>query len=135
MMRPFLVGGLLLALASAAQAQGLYGDPGRLNALQMQVDQAQRDALSSQQAADAAQMRFQTEQRIASLNAERTARSAAVTPPLSPMLDDGLLQSAMERARALDVQVGADSDRLSQLTDQALARSNARIVAVKPALR
>jgi len=81
-MRPFLVGGFLLAIAGAAPvqslAQGLYTDPGRLSALQMQVEQAQRDALASQQAADAAQMRLETEQRVASLNAERAARSGSL---------------------------------------------------------
>lgn len=154
-MRPFLVGGVLLAVAGAAPlqtasaqdlrtqellsqqllAQGLYTDPGRLNGLQMQVEQQQRDALASQQAAAAAQARLETEQRIASLNAQRAGQAALAAPPASPARDNAILQSAIDRAKALDAQVGADADRLSQLTAQSLANGNARIVAVKPALR
>lgn len=139
-MRPLLMGGLWLAIAGAAplqglQAQAIYTDPGRLSALQMQIDQAQRDALASQQAADAAQMRLETEQRVASLNARGIDRTAALAPPQSAAAESAILQSAIDRARELDDQVGADADRMSQLTAQALARGNARIVAVKPALR
>jgi hypothetical protein len=139
-MRPFLMGGVLLAIAGAAQAQGLYigpgGDPGRIAGLQMQIEQAQRDALASQTQAGALQMQLQTEQRIAGLNAQLGATAVPSTPsPQAAAQESAILQSSIDRARTLDAQGRADADRMSQLTAQALANSNARIMAVKPALR
>ena len=122
MIRPVLLTGALLVFAGGAQAQAFYEDPGRYNALMMQAELAQRDALAAQQAADAARMRYETETRLGALAAQRTAA-------------DGSYRPTMVLGTQIGAQMTQDSERLAELTDQALARGNARIVAVKPVVR
>jgi hypothetical protein len=119
---------LAVAVAGGASAQTPYDDPGRYNALQMQFDMAQRDALANQLAANAAQARFDTESRLNALAIQRGAMGGYAD---TNVIDHG----AIVQGAQIDAQLSADSARIAELTDAALARSNARIVAIKPALQ
>ena len=125
-MRPLILAALMFAAAGAAQAQlyppNPYDDPGRYNALQMQVEAAQRDALAAQQQAFAAQSRYETEVRMNDLATQRILGQQAIH------------QQPIAQGEKITHQLTADAERLAELTDRALARSNARVVAVKPAL-
>ena len=125
-MRPFVLAGLILAVAGgAAAAQTIYDDPGQLNALRLQAEIAQQQAQAAQQAADAAQARVETEARIGALNTQRITGEQAL----------GVNTPQTIQGDQISAQMTADAARLAQLTDQVLAQSNARIVAIKPALR
>lgn len=130
-MRLFLTTALIasaLAAAGGVQAQTLYEDPGRYNALQMQLEIAQQNALANQLAANAAQARFDTETRLNSLAMQRSSSAGFVD---TNVID----RSAILKGAQLDAQMAADAARIAELTDAALARSNARIVAIQPALQ
>ena len=61
--------------------------------------------------------------------------SAPTDEPLPPMTEDQAQADAMTaQLTALDARIGADDARLSQLRDAELAKENARIRAIKPAL-
>jgi hypothetical protein len=122
MMRFFMVAGVLLtaAVASPLTAQTVYDDPGRYNVFMLQAEMAQREALAAQQAADAAQARLETETRLNALSLQRTTGQSAIR------------QSSVTQGADIGAQMNADSARLSALTDAALARSNARVMAVRP---
>ena len=107
----------------AAQAQALYPDPNAYTPAQQAFEMAQRDNLYRQQEAQAAQARADTEQRLTDLAAQRQATGAA--------LDNGALAAGAQ----IDAQLGADSARNDQLMAPAMARSKARVLAVKPVTR
>lgn len=111
---------LALSAAGAASAQGLYDDPGRYLATQQMIEMAQRDAQFRQQEYQAAQARADTEIRLDDLIQQRQAAS------------DALYNNSLQSAAAIDAQIGADSERIEELMDAALARGNARILAVTP---
>ncbi len=111
---------LALGVAGAATAQGLYDDQGRFLAQQQMFEMAQRDSLYRQQEFQAAQARADTESRLNTLAQQRQAAS------------DALASTSMQSGAQIEAQIGADSARIDQLMDAALARSNARILAVKP---
>lgn len=114
---------MALSVAGAATAQGLYDDPGRFLAQQQQFEIAQRDSLYRQQEFQAAQARADTELRLNGLVQQQQAAS------------DALFSTSMQTGAQIDAQIGADSTRIDQLMDAALARGNARILAVKPVTR
>ncbi len=114
---------IAIGAADAASAQGLYEDPGRYLALQQSAEMAQRDAAFRQQEYQAAQARADTETRLSGLAQQRQTANAA------------LYTQSMRSGAQIDAQLGVDSNRLDQLTDAALARSNARVLAVQPVLR
>ncbi len=111
---------LALGAAGAGHAQGLYDDSSRLLAQQQQFEMAQRDSLYRQQEYQAAQARTDTELRLNGLAQQQQAAS------------DALANTSLQSGAQIDAQIGADSLRIDQLMDAALARSNARILAVKP---
>lgn len=117
-----LTAALILALgAGAASAQApYYDDGGRYLAQQQMFEIAQRDSLYRQQEYQAAQARADTEVRLDALAQQRQATNAALS------------STAMQTGAKIDAQLGADANRIDQLMDAALARSNARIVAIKP---
>jgi uncharacterized LabA/DUF88 family protein len=128
-MRPFLTVALIasaLAAAAGVRAQTLYDDPGRYNALQMQLEIAQQHALANQLAANAAQARFDTETRLNSLAMQRSLSAGFVD---TNVID----RSAILQGAQLDARMSVDAARIAELTDAALARSNARIAAIEPA--
>jgi hypothetical protein len=111
---------LALCAAGAASAQGLYDDSARLLAQQQMFEMVQRDSLYRQQEFQAAQARTDTELRLNGLAQQRQAAS------------DALASTSMQSGAQIEARIGADSARIDQLMDAALARSNARILAVKP---
>ena len=109
-----------LSAAGAANAQVIYDDSARLLAQQQMFEMAQRDSLYRQQEYQAAQARADTETRLNGLAVQRQAAS------------DALISASTQTGAQIGAQIGADSARIDQLMDAALARSNARILAVKP---
>ena len=122
-MRALILTALLMSAASAAQAQTYFEDPGRYNTLAMQVELAQRDSLAAQQAAFAALTRADTEVRLQGLANQRVAAA------------DALRGNPIVAGSQVGAQMNADGQRLEKLTDDALARSNARVLAIRPAVR
>jgi hypothetical protein len=119
-MRPLILAAMLALGAGAASAQAVYDDAGRAFAQQQMFDMAQRDSLYRQQEFQAAQARAETEMRLNGLAQQRQQGGDALYTP------------SMQIGAKLDAQLGADIQRMDALTDAALARSNARILAVKP---
>jgi hypothetical protein len=119
-MRPLILAAMLALGAGAASAQAVYDDAGRALAQQQMFDMAQRDSLYRQQEFQAAQARAETEMRLNGLAQQRQQGGDALYTP------------SMQSGAKLDAQLGADIQRMDALTDAALARSNARILAVKP---
>jgi uncharacterized membrane protein YccC len=111
---------MVLCAAGGTSAQGLYDDSARLLAQQQMFEMAQRDSLFRQQELQAAQARADTEMRLSGLAQQRAASAAALYTP------------SIQTGARIDAQLGADTARIEQLTDAALARSNARVLAVKP---
>jgi hypothetical protein len=137
----FLAACLFTAGAVAARAQTPALDEARLQALQQQVEIARSQALEAERAINAVQAQLRTEQTLRRLEADRQASAPPPLPqPYSPTTPYalGLGTDAAARGAAqagpLDSRHAADSDRLLQLQAQAMARSNARILAVRPAL-
>jgi len=98
-------------LASPAAAQNTFEDIRLRNALGMQQDLARQQSLAAQREAFAASQRAGASARIQSL----AIRPAPVTPA------------------PLNAQMLADAEVIARIQDQALAASNARILAIKPA--
>ncbi|MET3664558.1 hypothetical protein [Caulobacter sp. 1776] len=113
-----------LSMASA-RAQDLRDIQAR-NAAAHALEDARRDLLSSQIETSNANERARTELRLRDLDAQRTGapslRSLTV-PPARP-LDDVARRDA-DLARSMD--------RMERLTQDALAQSNARMLAIRPA--
>ncbi len=115
---------LALAFGASALAQT---DPRALrerNEILQQQDIARQNALASQRELSAAQSRYNTQLTLRGLEESRTAPTEPTlrstlppTPPRGPSADD----------------MAADIERMDRLTDQALAASNARLRAIKPA--
>lgn len=115
-----LASALAFGAVGAAGAQGLYDDSARLLAQQQMFEMAQRDSLYRQQEYQAAQARADTEIRLNGLAQQRQTAS------------DALAATSLQNGAQIEAQIGADSLRMEQLMDAALARGNARILAVKP---
>lgn len=111
---------LVLSAAGAAHAQGLYDDQGRFLAQQQMFEMAQRENLYRQQEFQAAQARTDTELRLNGLAQQQQ------------LTNDALASTSIQTGAQIEAQIGADSVRIDQLMDAALARGNARILAVKP---
>lgn len=116
--------GLMLALGGSAFAQIDMRALRERNAIYLQQDIARQNALAAQREASAAQNRYAAQLTLRSLDeaatrpAEPTLRSTLpATPPRGPAAGD----------------MAADIERMERLTDQALAASNARLRAIKPA--
>lgn len=140
MIRSAIVTACLIAAAGAsARAQTAALDEARLQMLQQQVEIARIQALEAERAINAVQAQLRTEQTLRGLEA---GRQAAAPPPAAPPLPYsattpsalGLGADAVGRVGPVNGQHAADSDRLLQLQAEAMARSNARILAVRPAL-
>lgn len=122
-MRAPMLAMVLVCAAAGAAAQTPYDDPSRYSPAQQAFEIAQRDSLYRQQEAQAAQARADAEARLNDLEAQRRAASDA--------LDTPYIQSGAQ----IDAQLGADAARIDRLMEAAMARSNARVLAVKPVTR
>ena len=123
-MRALLLAFILASSAAgAATAQGLYDDQSRLLAQQQIFEMAQRDNQYRQLDFQAAQARIDTELRLNGLAQQQQATN------------DALAGASIEAGAQIGAQIGADGERIDQLMEAALARGNARILAVKPVTR
>lgn len=113
-----------LAAAGGASAQDTLPELRALNAAQQGAEIARQDALAAQREITARQDQLQTALVLRELDAARTAplgSNGLILPPPAPPPVSGpeSFQGQM--------------DRLERLTQDALARSNARVLAVRPA--
>ncbi|ENZ82306.1 MULTISPECIES: hypothetical protein [Caulobacter] len=125
----FLTVGLLaLTGAWSVAAQNALWDIQARNAAHQAADAARRDQLSTQMEAVAAQERARSQVLLRDLNDQRLAGAGqpsgalTVTPP-----------RPAEEVDRRDADLTASMDRLERLTQDALARSNARMRAIGPA--
>jgi hypothetical protein len=114
---------LASSAAGAATAQGLYDDQSRLLAQQHMFQMAERDDHYRQSEFPAAQARTDSELRLNSLAEQQQTAN------------DALADASIEAGAQIEAQIGADGERIDQLMEAALARGNARILAVKPVTR
>ena len=116
--------GLALAFAASASAQIDPRAQRERNAFYLQQDINRQNALAAQRELSAAQSRY---------NAQLTLRSLdeAAHPPTEPTLRSTLPPAPPRGPGAGDM--ASDIERMERLTDQALAASNARLRAIKPA--
>lgn len=115
----------LLALGGTglARAQDLRDIQAR-NAAAHALEDARRDLLSSQIEASNANERAATDARLRALDAQRTTNPRSlIVPPARPV---------GETARR-EAELSASASRLERLTQEALAESNARMRAIRPA--
>ena len=116
----------LAALGGGAHAQSLREIQAR-NAAAQALEDVRRDLLTSQIDASNAQERARTESLLRGLEQQRTSSTlnapSIVVPPARPV-DDPARREA-DRASAMN--------RMDQLTQDALAESNARMRAIRPA--
>lgn len=118
------VGLAALALASGAAAQDGLRELRALNAAQHSAEMARQDALAVQREVMARQDQLQTTLVLRELDTARTLPPGASgliipPPPPPPLAGPDSLQAQM--------------DRMERLTQDALERSNARVLAVRPA--
>ncbi len=116
--------GLALALGASAFAQTDQRALRERNEILQQQDIARQNALASQRELSAAQSRYNTQLTLRELN-------QAATPPTEPTLRSTLPAIPPRGSGADDM--AADIERMDRMTDQALAASNARLRAIKPA--
>ena len=115
--------GLALAFAASASAQIDPRAQRERNAFYLQQDVNRQNALAAQRELSAAQSRYNTQLTLRSLD-------EAAHPPTEPTLRS-TLPPAPRGPSAGDM--ASDIERMERLTDQALAASNARLRAIKPA--
>ncbi|MDQ0465797.1 hypothetical protein QO010_003589 [Caulobacter ginsengisoli] len=108
------------ALTGAAAAQTTPGfDQLQRDAAWQDMELARQQALAAQRDAFAAQQRYQAQQTIQALK----QTSPYASPPVPGL-----------KPPPLDAQLAADAERIRILQDQQLAASNARILAIRPAI-
>jgi hypothetical protein len=122
------VGVLALTGAWSVAAQNALLDIQARNTANQAADAARRDLLSTQMAATAAEERARSQVLLRELGDQRGALggapgSAVTAPPPRPM----------EEVDRRDADLTVSMDRLERLTQDALARSNARMRAISPA--
>jgi hypothetical protein len=115
-----------VALGGIAQAQTLRDIQAR-NAAAHALEDVRRDLLTSQIEASNAQERARTESLLRGLEQQRASSNlntpSIVVPPARPV--DAAARREADRASAMS--------RMDQLTQDALAQSNARMRAIRPA--
>lgn len=117
--------GLVLAFGASANAQIDPRTQRERNALYLQQDIARQNALAAQRELSSAQSRYQSQLTLGDLDEARGPR------PTEPTLRPTLPPTPPRGPSAGDM--ASDIERMERLTDQALAASNARLRAIKPA--
>ncbi|SFK07234.1 hypothetical protein [Caulobacter sp. UNC279MFTsu5.1] len=119
-----LAAGLSVALGGSAFAQADLRALRKRDEILQQQDIARQNALAAQRERSAAESRYAAQSALRTLEASATPPAhPALRPALSPTPPRGTSAEAM----------AADIARMDRLTDQALAASNARLRAIKPA--
>jgi hypothetical protein len=119
-----LAAGLTLALGASASAQADLRALRQRDEILQQQDIARQNALAAQREQAAAQNRYAAQLTLRTLD-------QAATAPTQPSLRPALSPTPPRVAGAEDMT--ADIQQMDRLTDQALAASNARLRAIKPA--
>jgi hypothetical protein len=117
--------GVVLALGSTASAQVDPRTQRERNAFYLQQDVTRQNALAAQREWSAAQSRYQTQMTLRGLD------EAGAPRPTEPTLRSTLPPAPPRGPSAEDM--SSDMAAMERLTDQALAASNARLRAIKPA--
>lgn len=112
----------LAALGGAAQAQDLRALQAR-NAAAHALEDARRDLLTSQIEASNAREQAASAARLRALDAQRSAPGTLTIPPARVIDEPG----------RRDAELSASASQLDRLTQAALAESNARMRAIRPA--
>jgi hypothetical protein len=136
MTRVWIIVVAMLALADEmARAQTPDLDAARVQALEQALASSRQRALEAEREAYAAQTRLATELSLNSLQSGRDASAPSLAASLPNTMPYSLQGVSRDQAMgALAGQHAADEARILELQQQALARSNARILAVQPAL-
>jgi len=116
--------GLGLVFCTSAFAQVDLRGVRERNVIQLQQGIDRQNSLAAQRELSAAQSRYATQLTLRGLD-------EAVSPATEPTLRPSLPPTPPRGAGAGDM--AADIERMDRLTDQALAASNARMRAIKPA--
>jgi len=119
-----LAAGSAAALGAPAFAQTDLRALRQRDEILQQQDIARQNALAAQRERSAAEDRYATQLTLRALD-------QAATPPAQPTLRPALSPVPPRGASAKDM--ADDIQRMDRLTDQALAASNARLRAIKPA--
>lgn len=120
----FLVMGSLLVWPPSGRAQDLRDIQAR-NAAAHALEDIRREAVQNQIAASNAQERARTQLILRDLNAGVVTGPVVLRETTAPPADD--------EATRRDLDFNASMDRLERLTQEALAQSNARMRAIRPA--
>jgi len=115
--------GLAALGVAGARAQDLRDIQAR-NAAAHALEDARRDLLSSQIETSNANERARTQMTLRDLDAQRGGALRSLTSPPARTIDEPARREA-ELSRSMD--------RMERLTQDALARSNARMLAIRPA--
>ncbi len=127
---------LLTAAGGMGHAQTADLDAARVQILEQELAASRQRALEAEREAYAAQTRLATELALNNLQSGRAASAPSLAASLAYAPMPYSLQG-ITRDEAMGAMAGqhvADEARILQLQQQALARSNARILAVQPAL-
>jgi hypothetical protein len=116
--------GLVLVLGASAFAQADFRAVRERNVIRLQQDIDRQNALAAQRQLSAAQSRYDAQLSLRALDETGTS-------PTGPTLRSTLPPAPPRGSSAEDM--AADIERMERLTDQALAASNARLRAIKPA--
>jgi len=126
---------LLVAAGEMARAQTPDIDAARVQLLEQELAASRQRALEAEREAYAAQTRLATELSLNSLQSGRDASAPSLAASLPNTMPYSLQGVSRDQAMgAFAGQHAADEARILELQQQALARSNARILAVQPAL-
>lgn len=114
-----------VSLGAGAWAQADLRALRQQNEIRQQQEIARQNALAAQQQASAAQSRYETQQTLRALDADR------VGPPTEPTLRPA--QPPLPPRGADPADMAAEAERMERLTDERLAQGNARLRAITPA--
>lgn len=124
MMRAVLLAAIMgLGAACAAAAQPFHADPNRPSSAQQDYRMAQRDGVRPQLDGQTAQDRDGDEPRLDDPGGQWRAAGDAINIP------------SIQSGARIDAHLSADAERIDQLMEAAMARSNARVLAVRPVTR
>jgi hypothetical protein len=116
--------GVVLALGASAFAQADLRAVRERNVILLQQDIDRQNALAAQRQLSAAQSRYAAQLTLRAMDQPGTSLTE---PTLRPTLPPPPPRGSSAEDMAVDI------ERMERLTDQALAASNARLRAIKPA--
>jgi hypothetical protein len=116
----FLATVMVFGAVCAAAAQSPHDDPRRMSPAQQPFEIAQRGALGPQPQAE---------------STPGGGVAAESSDPKEGPSGGAIDALSIDSGARIDAQLNADAERIDQLMEAAMARSNARVLAVKPVTR